>query len=96
MDTEKFINSFKGLRAKRVIQYCEKKEGWFKPEPLLETITKEAKEVIGGVSQGAPDRTRMVVKYMIKIGYLQADPIKGLKRNPDFVPFNQKDILKPV
>ena len=97
MNTEKFISDFKHCpRAKQIIRLSLNEKGWFNYQALFDVVTEKAKKRNTKKTkdyQGNPSSTRKNILYLIKIGFLIADPQKGLKANRDFVPTNQKEFL---
>uniref|UniRef100_A0A6H1ZL52 Uncharacterized protein n=1 Tax=viral metagenome TaxID=1070528 RepID=A0A6H1ZL52_9ZZZZ len=97
MNKEKFVSDFKHCpRAKQIIELSLNEKDWFNYQALFDVVTEEArKRNTNKVKdyQGNPSSTRKNILYLIKIGFLLADPQKGLKTNRDFVPTSQKDIL---
>ena len=91
---EQFLNDFKGSRIRNIITFCNDREEFFPFDELFNLVNEKAKQhyIKKGIknSQGHPSETKGDIIYFIKMGYLIADPKKGLKRNPNFIPRNQK------
>lgn len=83
-----FYDSFKGSRPKLLFDFVSLQSNWFSFDELFSHIKQS----------GSKDRdvTRDIL-YFVKIGFLLADPVKGLKENDDFVPISQKPVeYKPL
>ncbi len=84
---ELFKSKFHG-RAKAIIDYATNNKGWMTFEELFNVGHRAS------TTQRKPADTRRSIKRFIIIGFLLADPKKGIKFNPDFIPLDQKPLLK--
>lgn len=93
----RFIDDFKGTRIKEIIRFCERQNDWFVFDDLFNFSINEAKKALiqlgNSNSTGSPYQTRKDIFYLLKMGYLLADPKKGLKVNSKFIPRNQRPLL---
>lgn len=78
---------------KSIVRYALKEKGWFDYTKLADHITEEAKNrkhAEGKTdSMGHPSSTHTAIMQLVRYGFLQLDPAKGLKVNKKFVPKNQ-------
>lgn len=92
-----FRQQFKSNKIQFVFDFCEKQKGWFKYDDLYNYCIAKNTEYynkIGKKTEGKPYFVKKFILYFIKIGYLSIDPQKGIKVNPDFIPLNQRSLLK--
>lgn len=83
-----FYNDFKGGKAKRLFAFVDKQKDWFSFDDLFKAVKS--------VDNKDKDVIRDIL-YFVKIGFLVADPEKGLKENEEFVPVSQKPVeYKPL
>lgn len=92
-DAEKFISDWQSVRMRDIVRDCLTHEDWFDYNQLLEDSVERARiayQKLSPKSKGHPSDSRYAIKRLIKIGFLLADPVRGLKVNPDFIPTNQQ------
>lgn len=85
-----FLESFNNHpRLQLAVKYASEQKDWFSYQELVELLNQDAikrhPEKNKGY-KGYPHSTRTSILYLIKIGFLLADPLKGLMMNKDFVP----------
>ena len=93
MDKNKFREGLGAPVLKTVFDFCETQDGWFQYQEAFDYTTKTEKarrKEAGHISMGKPSKTHSSIRFLIKIGYLEADPSNGLKVNKDFVPLDQQ------
>lgn len=97
-DTEKFIQDWASPTQRHAIRYClERKDKWIEYDTLYSymqhTRMKRHPDKVerhGDRYQGKPCSIRKTIRVFIQYGFLLADPQKGLKVNPDYIPINQQ------
>jgi len=97
MNKEKFRESIKNNMMKLLFDYCENKEGWFDYQETVEYYKKEVRAYYrakGYKGENKPKKSFRQILFFLRIGYLEADPQKGLRVNKDFIPVSQKGLLK--
>ena len=90
-NAQKFLNDWPGARMRAIIAFCLNKHDWFPYQKLFDFSIKESLNI---AKHTGKFKTRHCIMTLIKIGFLLADPEKGLKFNPDFTPKNQTKIIK--
>jgi len=100
MDIERFKNNFQSNRMRNIIDFSYKKQDWFSYNELFEHITNEAKNYYISIgkedSNGKPSETQKQLRYLIKIGFFEINPQKGIRINKDFTPVDQRPLLKDI
>lgn len=92
MDEQKFLDTFKGnKRGYFAVDYALKQKDWFDYNVFFDAICNDAiSRRTSGKSKGKPSDTRKCILYLIKIGFLEVNPEKGLRVDKNFVPVSQK------
>ena len=83
-----FLHSFLSPRAKAMIEYAIKQPDYFSMDTLIEVGLKTP---IPPLNKPIKHKSRVVryIIFFIKIEFLLADPLKGLKFNSNFHPLNK-------